>query len=291
MKALRLLRAAPGAFIALSPLAALLAPPPAYAGPPFLTDDPEPTNLGHWEIYAPFADTSGRGGAFDGGVGAELNYGAAPNLQLTLGLPLSYTHGASGSRLGRGDLEASAKYRFYHSEAAGLSVAAFPGVTVPTAGRGLGAGKVTAFLPVWAQKDMGHCSVFGGGGYALNPGAGNRNYWTGGVAVTRNFSKRLLIGLEADRQGADTIEGHGSTAWGLGSSAACGRRSVFSPRPARPSPIRSTGRGSTVSLRSASTSEYRASINTASSLNAALPSCRTRWLILPIPWHHFDKGL
>ena len=25
---------------------------PARAGPPYLTDDPDPTDLGHWEIYA-----------------------------------------------------------------------------------------------------------------------------------------------------------------------------------------------------------------------------------------------
>ena len=30
---------------------ALAAAGPAWAGPPFVTDDPEPTDLGHWEIY------------------------------------------------------------------------------------------------------------------------------------------------------------------------------------------------------------------------------------------------
>jgi hypothetical protein len=217
MRPARLLHGAPLALIALSPLAVLLSPaPPVHAGPPFLTDDPEPTDTGHWEIYAPLADTSGRGGAFDGGVGAELNYGAAPDLQLTLGLPLSYTHGASGWRLGRGDIEASVKYRFYHSDAAGVSIAAFPGVSLPTAGHGLGAGKVTGFLPIWAQKDIGAWSVFGGGGYAINPGAGNRDYWTGGLAVSRTLSNRLLVGFEVDRQGPDTLDGRGSTSLGVG---------------------------------------------------------------------------
>lgn len=216
MKGVTLLRAAPTALIAVCPLAVLLIPASAHAGPPFLTDDPEPTDYGHWEIYAPFADTSGRGGAFDGSAGAELNYGAARNLQLTLGLPVSYTHTASGWRLDRGDIEASVKYRFYHNEVSGVSIAAFPGITLPTARRGLGAGKVTAFLPIWAQKDMGSWSVFGGGGYAINPGAGNRNYWTEGIAVTRTLSTRLLVGGEADRQEADTADGRGSTSVGVG---------------------------------------------------------------------------
>jgi hypothetical protein len=194
----------------------MLSPCVAIAGPPFLTDDPEPTETGRWEIYAPEFDAAGKGADFDGSFGAELNYGAAPNLQLTLGLPAGYSHDASGFRVGQGDLRLSAKYRFYHDEAAGVSVAVFPGFSLPTAGKGLGSRHVTALLPVWAQKDAGPWSVFGGGGYAINPGAGNRDYWTGGLAVARIFSKRLFAGLEFDRQGADSIDGQASTSFGLG---------------------------------------------------------------------------
>lgn len=191
-------------------------PGAARAGPPFLTDDPEPTDTGHWEIYAPLVETEGRGADFSGSTGAELNYGAAPNLQLTLGLPVAYAHDKAGWRWGAGDIEMSAKYRFYHNEAAGLSIAFFPGLTLPTASHGLGAGKVTGFLPIWAQKDAGAWSVFGGGGYAINPGEGNRDYWTGGVAVTRHLGQHLLLGVEADRQGADTVDGSASTSLGMG---------------------------------------------------------------------------
>lgn len=208
--------AAPGPRITAMALIASLIPGFALAGPPFLTDDPEPTETGHWEIYAPEFDAAGKGPAFDGSFGAELNYGAAPDLQLTLGLPAAYAHDASGFHTGRGDLRLSAKYRFYHDEGAGLSIAAFPGITLPTADRGLGARRVTALLPVWVQKDIGPWSVFGGGGYAINPGAGNRDFWTGGVAVTHTFSKRLLVGVEVDRQGADSIGGNASTSLGVG---------------------------------------------------------------------------
>lgn len=189
---------------------------PAAAGPPFLTDDPEPTETGHWEIYAPALDASGRGRDYDGALGAELNYGAAPNVQVTVGLPLAYVHDANGFESGRGDLKLSVKYRFFHDEAAGLSVAAFPGLTLPTASHGLGAGRATALLPVWTQKDAGPWSLFGGGGYAINPGSGNRDYWTGGVALSRQVSEALLLGVEIDRQGADTVDGRASTSLGLG---------------------------------------------------------------------------
>jgi hypothetical protein len=38
------------------------------AGPPHDTDDPETTDLGHWEIYA-FAAGTGSDGGFDGRPG------------------------------------------------------------------------------------------------------------------------------------------------------------------------------------------------------------------------------
>ena len=198
-------------------VAAGLLPTTAHAGPPFLTDDPEPTNTGHWEIYAPLFEAEGSGEDFEGAFGAEINYGPVKDVQLTVGLPVAYAHDATGWRSGVGDVAASVKYRFYHDEAANLQIAVFPGVTLPTASKGMGAGHVTALLPIWAQKDFGKWSVFGGGGgYAINPGAGNRDYWTGGVAVTRQFGDRLLVGLEADRQGADNLAGSASTSLGIG---------------------------------------------------------------------------
>lgn len=201
---------------AILALALLLSSKTALAGPPFLTDDPEPTDTGHWEIYGPAFEISGRGSDYGGAAGAEINYGAAANLQLTLGLPAAFAHDASGIEWGAGDLKVSAKYRFYHNERSGVSIAAFPGISIPTASNGLGNGKVTALLPVWLQKDSGPWSVFGGGGYAINPGIGNRDYWTGGVAITRQVSAKLLLGIEANRQGADAIGGGASTSLGLG---------------------------------------------------------------------------
>ncbi len=197
-------------------LMASLAASAALAGPPFLTDDPEPTETGHWEIYGPLLEAQGQGSRFEGSAGAELNYGPAPDVQITVGLPVAYSHDGAGWRSAPGDLELSVKYRFINDEAAGVQVAVFPGLSLPTATRGMGAGRVTALLPVWAQKDAGPWSVFGGGGYAFNPGPGNRDYWTGGLAVSRQMTNRLLLGAEIDRQGADTAGGRGATSLGLG---------------------------------------------------------------------------
>ena len=196
-------------------LAALQLPRMACAGPPFLTDDPEPTETHHWEIYAPLWEGDGTGKDFDGTVGAEINYGALKDVQITIGMSAAYHHDTTGWHTGAGDFGTSVKYRFYHNEAAGVQLAAFPGVSIPTGGRSE-TEHVTALLPIWAQKDFGNWSVFGGGGYAINPGKGRRDFWTGGVAITHQLTERLLVGVEADRQGPDEIEGQASTSLGLG---------------------------------------------------------------------------
>ena len=85
---------------------ACFAPVAAWAGPPFLADDPEPTETGHWETYA-FADSQGRGSEFGGSGGVEINYGAAPDLQLTLAVPAAYAHDDRWHS-GMGDIELAA---------------------------------------------------------------------------------------------------------------------------------------------------------------------------------------
>jgi hypothetical protein len=198
----------------LAAAALLLIPAAAAAGPPYDTDDPEPTELHHWEIYN-FAAGDRTEGITGGQAGLDLNYGALPGVQLTATLPLDYETGA-GTRISRGDLEVGLKYRFLNREKEGFSVAVFPRLILPTAGKGFGTGRVQVLLPVWAQKDLGPWSVFGGGGYTINAGAGNRDFWLGGLAVTRTMSRRLLLGGEVTRQGPDTVGVGATTTLGFG---------------------------------------------------------------------------
>ncbi len=186
----------------------------ARAGPPYFTDDPEPTDLGHWEIYA-FGSASGTPSRWDGATGFDLNYGAAKNLQITATLPLDIVHDR-GTHIAAGDIELGAKYRFFHNDQAGFSIAVFPRVFIPTAGRRFGSGKVGVLLPIWAQKDFGDWSLFGGGGYTINPGAGNRNFWQSGLALRRTLSPRLSLGGEIAHRGADAAGGRDYTAVNLG---------------------------------------------------------------------------
>ena len=200
----------------LAALALLGAAFPAFAGPPYQTDDPEPTDLGHWEIYS-FVDLDGRRSDIDVEGGLDLNLGAAKDLQLTATLPLAFSHAAgAGWRSGRGDVELGAKYRFVDDKDDGWQVAAFPRVILPTSAKDLGGNRVRLLLPVWAGKDFGTTSVFGGGGYEINPGSGNRNFWQAGAAVTRDITDELQIGAEVSAKSADTRDGKGSVGLDLG---------------------------------------------------------------------------
>jgi hypothetical protein len=57
----------------------LLSSPPASAGPPFITDDPEPTDYQHWELYL-FSQGTHETGETSGVC--DCNYGFLPNVQL-----------------------------------------------------------------------------------------------------------------------------------------------------------------------------------------------------------------
>lgn len=195
---------------------AILAATPAIAGPPYDTDDPVPTDFRHWEIYS-FLAASGFRGQTEGAAGLDLNFGAMPGVQLTATLPMNFVHDPV-TRIGAGNVELGVKYRFLHRDAAGFSIAAFPRIILPSARHGFGSGFAMVQLPVWAQKDFGGWSLFGGGGYTINPGAGNRDFWKGGIALTRELSPRLSLGAEATRQGPDARGARSSTRLGIGGS-------------------------------------------------------------------------
>ncbi len=189
---------------------------PAWAGPPYVTDDPEPTRTGGWENYLYVSGASTQG-ALAGQAGLELNYGAAPNLQLSLTLPEYYVS-SHGLRAGIGDLDVGAKYRFLHppDESWLPDAAVFPAVSVPSGARGLGTGHTSLFVPVWLQKDVGNWSIFGGGGYDFDPGGGQRNHGLAGWALTRNFGQRFNLGIEVYYQTSATTGGNASVNIGLG---------------------------------------------------------------------------
>lgn len=196
-------------------------PGQAWAGPPFETDDPEPVDLGHWEVYTFSAGAVGNHDATGLGPSLEVNYGAAPNLQLHLIATTAYdVPTQNAAAFGIGDTELGAKYRVINPGKDDWypEVGIFPLVELPSgkASRNLGAGQVQVFLPVWLQKDLGKWTTYGGGGYWINPGLGNRNYWFTGWLLQRQITKQLALGGEVFHQTANMVGRTGATGFNIG---------------------------------------------------------------------------
>ncbi|HET7593311.1 MAG TPA: hypothetical protein VFK00_09935, partial [Rhodanobacteraceae bacterium] len=133
---------------------------PALAGPPYITDDPEPTGTGHYEIYFFSEGASARDGR-EGSAGIDFNYGAADNLQLTATLPIAWSAVAGGSTAGIGNIELAAKYQFLHQRGAGVDAAFFPRVFLPAAPSVVAEDHASLLLPLWLQRSWGAWTVFG----------------------------------------------------------------------------------------------------------------------------------
>lgn len=188
---------------------------PALAGPPYQTDDPEPTALRHWEIYS-FVTADGHGSTIDGATGFDLNYGPVKDIQVTATLPLALAHAeGAGWHAGAGDVELGVKYRFGDDKRNAVQAAIFPRVILPTSSNG-GGTKTRLLLPLWLQKNFGKTSLFGGGGYEVNPGPGNRDFWQAGIALTHDLSDTLSAGAELTYHTRDTVGGASTTGANLG---------------------------------------------------------------------------
>src|ERR1700674_673537 len=83
---------------------------PALAGPPYVSDDPEPTDYKHFEIYT-FSNGTATRGDIGGASGLDLNYVAEQNLQLTATPPIGFDNPAGGNMsFVPGNIELAAKY-------------------------------------------------------------------------------------------------------------------------------------------------------------------------------------
>jgi len=187
----------------------------AFAGPPFATDDPVPTDHGHWEIY-PYAAGSRTGDTTGGEAGLDVNYGAGEQLQLTVVVPASW-ESAGGTHFGMGTVQMAAKYRIANqASGAPVDIAVFPRVFIPAARDGPGSSEVAVLLPIWLGRAAGPWYAFGGGGYQVNPGHENKDFWTGGIALSRTVRAGLDMGAEIYGRTADVVGGNSFLGFNVG---------------------------------------------------------------------------
>jgi hypothetical protein len=202
------------ALTALTALGVALAAP-ARAGPPYVTDDPEPVEHRHWEVYLASQASRDRDGSLAGTLPhVEVNYGVVPEVQLHAILPLAFSRPAGGpASFGVGDLELGAKVRLLEEAHGRPQVGVFPLFEVPTgsASRGLGTGELQVLLPLWIQKSFGPWTTYGGGGWWLARGEGARNHAALGWMIQREVAPGVTPGIEVFHTAADVVGGEGET--------------------------------------------------------------------------------
>ncbi|HXN86323.1 MAG TPA: transporter [Candidatus Binataceae bacterium] len=194
-------------------------PAVAFAAPPYITDDPEPVDYQHWEIYLGSLFTKQSDAWTATTPHLELNYGPLPDVQLQMIVPMVlYAPNEGGTSYGYGDTQLGIKFRFVHESEWRPQVATYPQLVVPTGShaRNLGNGHFQTFLPIWLQKSMGKWTAYGGGGYWINPGPGNHNWWFTGFVVQREVLPHLTPGIEFFHGTSQVVGGPHETGINLG---------------------------------------------------------------------------
>jgi len=193
---------------------------PALAGPPFVTDDPDPVELGHGEINIAPIGTVGGNGAAGFSPFVDANYGAAEGVQLHAAFGIAFSESDGTVSAGYGDTELGTKLRFFNFEEDGArtEISTYPMVELPTgdAARGLGAGHLQALLPLWIEHDWGDWTSYGGVRFEYNRHGEDRNSWLVGWVLLRKVTDDLQLGGELYYQTATVFRSPDTTAFNLG---------------------------------------------------------------------------
>ena len=196
------------------------------AGPPFVTDDPEPVEYRHWEYYISTINTFRTTNCTGILPNVEVNYGLIPNVQMHLILPLNYDYSTSqGFRIGYANTELGFKYRFVQETKDIPQIGTFPMLEIPTINNSeFSSGHIQLFIPVWAQKSWGKLTTYGGAGYWINPGITNYNWLFTGFEMQYDFSPVLTLGGEIYYHTKDTTVSKSSLGFNAGGSFNTGKK-------------------------------------------------------------------
>jgi hypothetical protein len=189
----------------------------AFAGPPFITDDPVPVPLHHWEFYTASSFQFENHNEDATLPHFEVNYGAVPNVQIHILAGMGYVKENSKHQYGYKTTELGVKYRFVNTDN-DFQVGIFPLVELPTtSGESLvGSDHMQTFLPVWIQKSWGKFTTYGGAGYWINPGNNNKNSAFVGWQGQYDFSETISLGGELYYESPDTKDASYNVAFKVG---------------------------------------------------------------------------
>jgi hypothetical protein len=79
-----------------------------------------------------------------------------------------------------------------------------------------GDGNAQIFIPIWLQKSWNKITTYGGGGYWIRPGTGNKNSVFTGWELQYDFSKVLTLGGEVYYHSSETSTDKSVIAFNLG---------------------------------------------------------------------------
>jgi hypothetical protein len=197
-----------------------LTSPFTYAGPPFITDDPEPVEANHWEVNYSVSKTWRAGGSSAGAPSIDINYGLSPNIQLHAQPKYAYETDGQNKHSGLDNTEIGVKYRFINQQYGNVNwmLGTYPMVQLPTGSSTLGEsrGKVQAFLPVWLQRNSDDWTIYGGIGYRLNQYADSKNSWFSGITTLYRFTNQLQLGGEVFHETSASIGERGASGFNMG---------------------------------------------------------------------------
>lgn len=182
----------------------LLCPTIVLAGPPFVTDDPEPVDAHTWEVNYAYAKTWRNGSSSTAIPSIDINYGLTSQIQLHFQPKYSIEESGNAHQRGLDNSEVGVKYRFIDetNQHRRLMLGIYPIVQLPTGERSLGdtRGKTQVFLPVWGQINTGPWMLYGGAGYRLNRSPNSINSWFIGTTALYAVSDKLRLGGEVYRE-------------------------------------------------------------------------------------------
>lgn len=186
----------------------------AWAGPPFMTDDPPPVDYKSSEFYIFSTYDHASDGKEIVAPAIEYNYGFHPDMMVHFILPyVTSKPDGEASQSGVGDAEIGVKWLLVHETDSMPAIGIFPLADIPNgdSSKGLGNNKVAWKLPVWIQKSWGDWTTYGGGGYSIDKNEGAKNSWFGGWLLQKDIGEKWTLGGEVFGQGKDTPDARTTT--------------------------------------------------------------------------------
>lgn len=174
-----------------------------YAGQ-FVTEDPVPTEYGHYEINPYVYEEKVRSLNVPELPSAEFNMGVYPELQAHMIIgTLLYALRKGSNAYGYTDTEIGMKYRFVQETDDFPQLGFYPKIILPSGDveRGTGEGGASESVPVWFLKNWGGWKLSGGGGYTFTQAPDTFNFPFGGLLLQHDLTKELTLGGEFYAQG------------------------------------------------------------------------------------------